>query len=477
MFSNVQSAGRGKIGLVSLALLATSCGDGGSPPPPPPPPASAKPVFSSSTSASVVENTSGAFYTAAASNARGTGISIALVGGADLGKFELVTGGQIRFVNPPNFEKPADADTDNVYDLVVRATAASGEITDLALAVNVTNDKEGIAVKRASADWGTDAVIMASPQQEGIFIALQDGSTYRVTEGGTVRTKVADAFFAGETGRVLSLGYLNDHVMVLLKIPGKGVLVRAFPLVTTPHSYLEVQLAVDSPMNVDGQLFTASGGLLWAAVGDPSGDVAQNGASGYGKLHRVQAYPNCGAAITGIWCIFKETMGDGVHAPGGGGTTELPWTFLIDRGTDRRDEITMFDPEWRPLDFGWPNYEGDEAIRSGAPAAVNGPSLTVARSDGFHGTSGLVGGAAYKGSIEQLRGKLVFGDIGGKVFAFPYALLTDGSLHRGNEVENRTKDFEPDQGAIDAVRGIVVDQAGTLYILDADGELFRVDQS
>ena len=42
-------------------------------------------------------------------------------------------------------------------------------------------------------------------------------------------------------------------------------------------------------------------------------------------------------------------------------------------------------------------------------------------------------------------------------------------------IELRTLDFAPDTGAIDRVVEIAADAAGVLYILDADGEIFRVD--
>ena len=97
------------------------------------------------------------------------------------------------------------------------------------------------------------------------------------------------------------------------------------------------------------------------------------------------------------------------------------------------------------------------------------------RTDGFNGIAGLVGGAIYNRGSPQLFDKLIFGDLNGKIFAFPSEKLNDGFLHNSSEVENRTADFTPDVGTIESVRGIVVDEDGFMYILDADGELFRVD--
>lgn len=44
-----------------------------------------------------------------------------------------------------------------------------------------------------------------------------------------------------------------------------------------------------------------------------------------------------------------------------------------------------------------------------------------------------------------------------------------------SRIEIRDADFIPDAGTIDSPVGMVLDAAGDLYILDSDGELFRVD--
>ena len=62
--------------------------------------------------------------------------------GDDMDHF-LVHDGILTFAAPPNFEAPADADTDNVYQVTVAATAG-GEMDEVAVSVTVTNaDEEG----------------------------------------------------------------------------------------------------------------------------------------------------------------------------------------------------------------------------------------------------------------------------------------------------------------------------------------------
>ena len=76
----------------------------------------------------------------------------------------------------------------------------------------------------------------------------------------------------------------------------------------------------------------------------------------------------------------------------------------------------------------------------------------------------------YEGSITSLGNRLVFGDVDGKIWSLPRDFTASA-------FENRSADFTPDAGQIDEVVKIIVDDAGVLYILDADGELFRVDQA
>ena len=167
-------------------------------------------------------------------------------------------------------------------------------------------------------------------------------------------------------------------------------------------------------------------------------------------------------------------FGDGIHAPAGGGAYQGQ-SFIMDRGADHEEEITHFNQEARPLDFGWPYREGTVAVAADAPAGVNGPSIVYDRGEEAREGTGIVGGAIYGGSIADLSDRLIFGDVSGKVFAVPARFLSDGVLHQWSQIENRTEDFEPDAGAIDRPRAFVTDRSGRLFVLDDDGELFAVD--
>jgi Ca2+-binding RTX toxin-like protein len=63
-------------------------------------------------------------------------------GGADNALFTM-TNGEVRFINSPNFEAPADANHDNVYQILVGAFDGVGTTTEL-VSINVTDVNEGV---------------------------------------------------------------------------------------------------------------------------------------------------------------------------------------------------------------------------------------------------------------------------------------------------------------------------------------------
>ena len=102
------------------------------------------PVFTSfggtaSAAVSVTENTILAAAFSAVDPEGLTMLTYTIVGGADAAQFTVNPwNGALVFRSAPNFEVPADAGLNNVYDVVVRATDQANPVTQ-ALAVTVTN--------------------------------------------------------------------------------------------------------------------------------------------------------------------------------------------------------------------------------------------------------------------------------------------------------------------------------------------------
>lgn len=123
-----------------VTLASCSGGGGGSSTPPPAP--NSPPSITSSSSASVPENASGVIYTATASDPDANTISFS-ISGADAGQFSIDgSSGGISFASAPDFEAPADADANNVYQITVTASDGNGGSDSLDLAISVTDEAD-----------------------------------------------------------------------------------------------------------------------------------------------------------------------------------------------------------------------------------------------------------------------------------------------------------------------------------------------
>jgi len=63
-------------------------------------------------------------------------------GGSDAALLSISTKGELRFINSPDYENPVDINTDNDYELIIRATDLAGNFAKLNLIVRVINKDE-----------------------------------------------------------------------------------------------------------------------------------------------------------------------------------------------------------------------------------------------------------------------------------------------------------------------------------------------
>lgn len=132
----------GVLGGGALLGAAAGGGGGGGSPTPTPTPNPNPPVFTSATEATVAENMTGAIYTATATDADGNNITYSIAGGADAADFTVnASTGALSFVETPDFEAPADANGDNVYQVTIRASDGTNT-TDQTVTITVTDEDE-----------------------------------------------------------------------------------------------------------------------------------------------------------------------------------------------------------------------------------------------------------------------------------------------------------------------------------------------
>ena len=82
--------------------------------------------------------------------------------GADAARFDVSDDGALTFKVKPDYENPTDANTDNVYEVTVRAADADGNIGTMAVKVTVTNEDEEGTVTLSKTQPRVGIVVTAS---------------------------------------------------------------------------------------------------------------------------------------------------------------------------------------------------------------------------------------------------------------------------------------------------------------------------
>ena len=138
------------------------------------------PVFTSPATAGAAENQTLA-YTAMATDGDGDTVSYRL-SGADAARFTIdETTGVVSFMEAPDFENPADAGGDNVYNIIVTATDDTNDTTQ-AVAITVTNVNDNAPVFTSPA---TASVAESETLAYTAVATDADGDSLRYSLSGT----------------------------------------------------------------------------------------------------------------------------------------------------------------------------------------------------------------------------------------------------------------------------------------------------
>lgn len=459
--------------LILVGVSISSCGGGDTNPTTPPD--NNPPQFQSSMSAELVENSSASFYTADAIDADGDQVTFSIAGGPDASFFQI-SGANLSFASNPNFDRYADADSDNIYEIVLRASDGRGGSTDLSLNVTLANDAEGVSVRRLitglNDPTGITEWLDGGVNRDILLVGERSGAIWR---------------FDGETGerfiwRDLDLAPGRE----LLDIASRGAggttsrpaaVVRdsagiyLIPDLTNAPTY-EIQISSGTPDGADATLSYTNNtelggqGLLLIATGDPGGQRAQ-GSSGFGKVYILR---NDKSLLTRNDLL---EVGKGLQQPSRI-FDFLQGVLIADVGQTVEHELSALVSQ-TPVNFGWPFFEGSIELESGAPGGTVMPSFTYPFGHGILEGTGISGAVYYdstdafeRSRIASLENRITFSDLSGSIFTV--------DLHFSPQsFENRTLDFTPDAGSIDSVLSMTEVFDRVLYILDSDGEVFRVD--
>ncbi|MCW4460453.1 PQQ-dependent sugar dehydrogenase [Sphingomonas sp. BT-65] len=490
--------------VVMLGLTACGGNGGGGTPTPTPTPVNAAPVFTSAATASVAENGTGVQYQAAATDANGDAITFSIAGGADAARFGITTGGALSFSAIPNYDLPADANGDNIYEVQLRASDGTLSNT-LNLQITVTNSVEGIRVRRILGALWEPFFAAPDPRDSGrLLLGSHGGRAYLIypaTGGRADYTGPSGGSGAGnqEMGLLAVAGFPNPAssrwIMVHRTQTDFSSEIIEFNIDTRiQRQIMVIPHRAGSPNNYGGWMAFGPDGFLYIATGDGGGlgdpdNNAQNPNSLLGKILRVKVEGTGGSTS------FSPAPGNPFI--GGGGN---PFVFAMGLQNPRRaafdgnrliitdlsevgfEEVNLMPLDQPGINFGWPYLDGTTAYKGTAPSGLTPPVLLYPHSAGpwraDSDIGSIVGGFVYRGPIASLQGHYVFADYWFEnVYSIPVSSFVQGQTLPFTSVERRTADFRPDAGtSLQQITGFGMDGAGNLYVLDLlGGEIYIVE--
>ena len=237
----------------------------------------------------------------------------------------------------------------------------------------------------------------------------------------------------------------------------------------------------------DGFLYIASGD--GGGVGDPNAN-AQNPNTLLGAILRIDPssddYPadagrdyaipagNPYAAAGGAPEVWATGLRNPFRSSFDPRTGDL---YVADVGQGAVEEIDIIPAGQGGLNFGWPLREGTRAYNGGADsAAFTGPVADYGHGTGPYQGNSVTGGYVYRGDITALDGHYVFADfVQGNIWSIPVEYLDPDNPVPAPGLIHRNQDFTPDAGEIGNVSSFGTDADGALYIVDYDGEIFRIE--
>lgn len=493
------------IGLMALAGCGSS--DGDTPPP------NANPAFTSPATVSVPENTSAAFYTATATDADGDPVTFSISAGADRALFSIAAGA-LRFMTAPDFDNPADANRDNVYEVTIRATDGRGGATTLDLRVTVTDIVENFAIRRVAV--GLNQPLFLTERGDGsnrVFIVEKGGQieVLNLTTGLLQSTPFLDLSGQistdGERG-LLGLALAPDFATTgvfyvnVTNLAGNTE-IRRYRVSTTDPNQADllsqnVILSVVQPASNHngGWMDFGPDGFLYVALGDGGGanDPFGNGQNTNTLLGSILRIDPSGDDFPSD-NLRDYRIPAGNPFTGGGGRPEIfayglrnPFRCSFDRATgnlyigdvgqNNREEVSLIRAGEAGLNFGWPILEGTRVNQLGSTAGFTPPIAEYSHGTGPLQGQSVTGGYIYRGPVEALQGSYVFADfISNNVWSFPASSAMQGATLQSTAFTIQTTAFRPDSGALDGVSSFGEDAAGNLFIVGIDGEIFRLDRS
>lgn len=497
-----------RLGMAALAALAVAaCGGGGGGGGGNSGGANSAPSFTSAGAVSVPENSAGTIYTATATDPDGNTITYSISGGADANRFSINgTSGALTFAAPPDFEAPADAGGDNVYNVTLAASDGQASVS-LGLAVTVSNVAGAVAWRRVGQGFSQPLFVADRGDGSGrIFVVERTGAIRVLTPStGAIESTpflniAAEVSTTGERG-LLGFAAAPDFASsgqyyVFLVTPAGIIQVRRYQA----GGGGDVIFALQHPRtnHLGGWIGFDANQLLHIAIGDGggSGDPDANGQNPntlFGAILRVD--PRTDAFPSDPDRDYAIPTSN-PFASGAGGAAEIwlyglrnPFRASFDRangnlyigdvGEGAIEEIDLARSSDGGANYGWNILEGTQPFAGGSTTGLTPPIAQYPHTSSTGAPAGrsVTGGVVYRGPIVALRGEYIFGDfITQRVFSFPVSAVSQGSTLANTQFTERTQTWAPSGATLNQISSFGEDAAGNLYVTDFDGEVFRLEE-
>ncbi len=454
----------------------------------------------------------GVVYRPVATSPSGATITYgAAIGGADAARFVMnpVTR-EVRFVTQPDFEAPADAGGNNVYDISFTASDGTNTVTQN-VAITVTNVAPGFRVRRVVSGMSGPIYAAGLPDGSGRVAIVERAGRIRVLNPATGAFEATDLLnisseisTSGEKGLLsiaFSPNFLVDRTFYLHLNPSASSTteIRKYTVQSANYAVADaasgdVILSVPQPSATNhkgGTVTFDKAGRLLISLGDGGSDsnTAQDNNNLLGKILRIDptsdAFPNDASRDYAIPPSNPFASGTGgrpeIYANGLRNPFRIsvdPVTgdlFIADVGEGSLEEVDRLPASATGLvNFGWNRREGSQAYNGGADSpSYTLPVTEYARSLG----QSITGGVVYRGPIEDLQGQYIFADfISNRKWSVPIANLTVGTVLPSGSLTDRGTAFTANVGSANSLVAFGTDNDGNVYFVNlVGGEVFVLE--
>ena len=463
--------------LIWAPVVLAACGGGGDSGSPP---VNLAPTFTSSAQVTVDENTSGTLYTFAATDPDGNSLSISVVPGGDEAAFDIdIPSRTIRALTLLDFEAPADANGDNVYEVTLEARDTGGLSARLNLQITVRDVFEDMMLTRVGDGFSQPLYLAGLPGTTQVIVLEKQGRI-RILDPQTGTIDPVDFLdVSGETaaageGGLLGIAFSPDFAtdgtfyINMTNLSGDTEIRRyaMFSGSTTQAdpSTADVILTIAQPAtnHNGGWIGFAADGLLFVATGDAD-------------TTRDYAIPpgNAFAAPAGREEIFALGLRNPWRASFDRVTGDL---FIGDVGQDAVEEIDRLRMSDSGTNFGWDDQEGTQDFEAPDRAGLTDPVAEYFHGDGPARGESITGGYVYRGNIERIKDTYVFADfVIGNIWAVPVDGLVIGQTMSAGNFDRLNASLVPDAGTLASIASFGEDNDRNLYIVSVLGDVFRID--